>query len=812
MNYKSFANKKICALLVFFTMGIATVFGGFSTAKDAINHSLDSIVAAIPLSQLKTLDVIIQHRITILDVDRSRTSAVVLVSSEEFSWLSAMNLAPEIVPDELVEQRGWKHSAEFEGDFHSYSQMMTELQNIANTYPAITRLYDLGHSVQGRVLWGLKITDNPDIEENEPEVRICGLHHGNEYMSAELPLNLALHLVQNYGVNTSITDLVDSREIWIIPMVNPDGREAGTRYNAHGIDLNRNYGYMPESSNPYSEPETRVIRDNALQNNFVLSLSFHCSGDIVNYIWNYKHKRTPDNDVVENLSEQYGSHNGYWVTEGYDWYQTLGDCNDFSYGCRGDIDWTIEVQTSNIPQAWNLNRDAMLELIDTANMGLTGVVTNANNGQPLAATVWVDEAPWPCFADPLVGDYHRVLLPGAYTIHYRANGFEEKTFSVQVNSGDPTVLNVALNPSNQFYAYQVTTCAFYAPSDNYQNNPTEGISLLGPPDGVCASLGVGGSIIVDMANSISNLPNASDLKVFEGDATTDGYSVYVSTNWNGPWTNVGTGMGTAEFDLADASVISARYVKIVDDGTGSASEMNPGVDIDALQNLAAVSANQPPDTPRYPEPSNQSINIPTNADLSWTGGDPDNDPVTYDIYFGTLSPPVKVISNQSIESYDPGQLINLTMYYWKIVAWDEHGLSTAGSIWSFITSSNFAPNKPTITGPLSGKSGRQYDYKFVATDPNGDQVFYYIDWGDEIFSGWVGPYASGQEQTFSHTWENKNTYLIKAKTKNVSGAESDWTTLSVTMPQSTTLTTLFYHRWFEQFLCTFPILKHLLNQ
>jgi hypothetical protein len=105
-----------------------------------------------------------------------------------------------------------------------------------------------------------------------------------------------------------------------------------------------------------------------------------------------------------------------------------------------------------------------------------------------------------------------------------------------------------------------------------------------------------------------------------------------------------------------------------------------------------------------------------------------------------------------------------------------------------------------------------FDYKFVASDPNGDQVFYYIDWGDGINSGWVGPYASSQEQTVSHTWENKSTYLIKAKTKDVSGAESDWTTLSVTMPQSTALTTLFHHRWFEQFLCTFPILKHLLNQ
>ncbi len=170
-------------------------------------------------------------------------------------------------------------------------------------------------------------------------------------------------------------------------------------------------------------------------------------------------------------------------------------------------------------------------------------MTNANNGQPIPATIWVDEASWPCFADPIVGDYHRVLLPGTYTVHYRANGFQEKTFSVQVNSGDPTVLNVALNPSNQFYAYQVTTCDYYAPSDNYQNNPTEGISLLGPPDGICASLGVGGSIIVDMTDNITDLLDASDLKVFEGDTTTDGYSVSVSTNWNGPWNSLGTWNG-----------------------------------------------------------------------------------------------------------------------------------------------------------------------------------------------------------------------------------------------------------------------------
>jgi hypothetical protein len=355
----------------------------------------------------------------------------------------------------------------------------------------------------------------------------------------------------------------------------------------------------------------------------------------------------------------------------------------------------------------------MLEMIDTANMGITGIITNANNGQPLAATVWVDETFWPCFTDPLVGDYHRVLLPGTYTVHYRANGFEEKTVSVQVHSGDPTVLNVALNPSNQFYAYQVTTCAFYAPSDNYQNNPTEGISLLGPPDGVCASLGVGGSIIVDMANMISDRPDAPDFKVYEGDGTADGYSVYVSTDWDGPWTQVGSARGTAEFDLADALVNSARYIKIIDDGTGNAYELNPGVDIDALQNLAAVRTNQPP---------------------------------------------------------------------------------------------------PTITGPVKGIIGVTSEYNFTAIDPEGDEVYYFIDWGDETTSGWIGPYLSEIQITESHTWLIKGTYTLKAKVKDTYGNESDWTSLTVTMPYS-------YHKSIPQFLellfqrfpNAFPILRQLMG-
>ena len=489
---------------------------------------------------------------------------------------------------------GIEEKAVFRDDFHSYSQMTNELQNISAMYPDITNLYNLGTSVQGRTIWGLKITDYPNVEENEPEVRIAGLHHGDELMSVEVPLLLAWYLVENYSLDNYISGLVNSTEIWIIPMVNPDGREATppTRRNANNVDLNRDYGYMWDgggnSPAPFSQPETQVIRDHALDNNFVLSLSFHTSGDIVNYIWNYKPHPSPDDLMVANLSNLYGSYNDYWVVRGYDWYQTRGDTNDFSYGCRGDIDWTIEIQNTNIPQAWGYNKEGILEIIDAADRGLMGVVTDNVTGEPLNATIWVEEAYWPCFTDPKIGDYHRLLFPGNYTIHFQANGYQEKILNVGVVEGDEaTVLNVTLDWANNYFAYQVCWCNFYDPysyPNNFQNNPTEAISALGPPDNISASLGVGGEIVLDMGytGQVFNGPGV-DFTIFEGDDASDGYIIFASSTWNGSWIQIGSGLGTNSFDLDTVNMSHARFVKIQDDGDGSPFEANPGFDLDALQ-------------------------------------------------------------------------------------------------------------------------------------------------------------------------------------------------------------------------------------
>jgi len=124
-----------------------------------------------------------------------------------------------------------------------------------------------------------------------------------------------------------------------------------------------------------------------------------------------------------------------------------------------------------------------------------------------------------------------------------------------------------------------------------------------------------------------------------------------------------------------------------------------------------------------------------------------------------------------------------------------------------------APNTPTITGPAEGKVGQATDYTAITTDPESDQVSYFFDWGDGTNSGWQGPFASGTGTTQSHTWSTEGGYTIKAKAKDAAGHESDYGTLTVTMP--TSITMLSFHqlieKLFERFPHAFPILRQLLG-
>lgn len=137
-----------------------------------------------------------------------------------------------------------------------------------------------------------------------------------------------------------------------------------------------------------------------------------------------------------------------------------------------------------------------------------------------------------------------------------------------------------------------------------------------------------------------------------------------------------------------------------------------------------------------------------------------------------------------------------------------HGWSGKVNTFSFdVTNNN--PSKPTITGPANGNQGTEYDYTFTSTDPESEDLFYYIDWGDGNIENWIGPFNSGQPAKISHTWTKKGTYLIKAKVMDENNGVSYWGNYEVTMPKNKIIKNSFLHRIYEWLIDLFPFIKNL---
>jgi len=146
--------------------------------------------------------------------------------------------------------------------------------------------------------------------------------------------------------------------------------------------------------------------------------------------------------------------------------------------------------------------------------------------------------------------------------------------------------------------------------------------------------------------------------------------------------------------------------------------------------------NQPPNTPNSPNPADNATDISVDVDLSWSGGDPDSDTVTYDMYFGTVSPPPKKTGNQSGTTYDPGTMNHDTEYYWKIVAWDSNGATASGLLWNFTTKVNNPPDAPSGPDPSNNSTviPVNADLSWTGGDPDpGDTVTY------DVYFGTVSP-------------------------------------------------------------------------
>jgi hypothetical protein len=370
-------------------------------------------------------------------------------------------------------------------DYHNNAEIETYLAGVAADHPDIVRYFSVGQSVLGRDLWIAKITDNPDVQEDEPEFKYISTMHGDEPVGTENCLRLIELLTDNYDSPTPDPDLerlVNEVELWILPMMNPDGNYSGSRYNAHGVDLNRSFPdwfWDPNNTPVGREPEIATVMIFSDTMSFDLSANFHTGALVVNYPWDNRSARAPDDDLYIFMSESYSVHNPpmwnsstfyHGITNGWDWYEVHGSMQDWNYSWMYNKEVTIELNNVKwpsatlLPQLWDDNDESMPAYIENCLRGVRGIVTDASTGDPLLATVEVEGNVWIDRTDPDVGDYHRLLLPGTYTLTFSADDHLPQTFvGVEVADGDATVLDVQLGTAAQIEVTGTVTTDSRAP-------------------------------------------------------------------------------------------------------------------------------------------------------------------------------------------------------------------------------------------------------------------------------------------------------------------------------------------------------------
>jgi carboxypeptidase T len=304
--------------------------------------------------------------------------------------------------------------------YHNYQEMSDETAAIAAANPSIVSRQSIGTTFQGRQIWALKVSDNVATDEAEPEVLFTANQHAREHLTVEMALYLLRELTSKYGTDTRITNAVNTREIWIVPSMNPDGaefdvatgsyamwrknRQPNTGSSAVGTDLNRNWGWQwgccggssgtfssetYRGGAPFSAPETTVVRD--FVNSRVVGgaqqikagIDFHTYSELVLWPYGYTTANTAagltadDEATFRTLGVNMAGTNGYTPEQASDLYIADGAIDDWLWGAHKIFGYTFEMYPTGsnpgfyppdeqIVTQTTRNREAVLRLLEIA--------------------------------------------------------------------------------------------------------------------------------------------------------------------------------------------------------------------------------------------------------------------------------------------------------------------------------------------------------------------------------------------------------------------------------------------------------------
>ncbi len=399
-----------------------------------------------------------------------------VLSEKDISTFLALNLHYKIVPREDSKDVESARSVEeaMNWDLYpTYQQYDTIMHKLAEDYPFLCRVDTIGESIEGRLILALKISDNVNEDEDEPEVFYTSNMHGDELAGMVLMLRLSEHILSNAGNGGLEQALVDSLEMWINPLSNPDGTYHDgdtitypTRANANGTDLNRNF---PDPLDPYIAPdlENEAMIDFMKSRNFVISANFHAGYEVLNYPWDrWLSKTHADSVWFYNICRRYADTvhnqsvstymNSYddGVVRGAVWYMIIGGRQDFvTYELQGrevtiELDITKETPAAQLPLLWDYNYRSFLGYLENAFYGIHGRVIDKDTGQPVRAKIYIaghDKDSSHVYSDSLHGSFVRMLSSGTWDLTISAEGYEtESVKDIALNEMEHKFITVEL--------------------------------------------------------------------------------------------------------------------------------------------------------------------------------------------------------------------------------------------------------------------------------------------------------------------------------------------------------------------------------
>ena len=282
------------------------------------------------------------------------------------------------------------HAIDAASQYTNYTGLQKKLTDLQTKSSGLVTMMSLGRSLEGRDVPMIRVSGKSVAEAESaklPVVFYMGCHHAREHLSVEAPLAFAQYLVDNYGKNPDVTRLVDTREIYFAPMVNPDGhtydwtgQEKGKMWRKNrrpnsdgsmGVDLNRNYsfgwgtgGSSTDGSSdvymgaaPFSEPETQNVRDFVnSQPRMTTLLTFHTFSELVLYPWGGSNDKVGENgkgtvadhDTFVKMANDMAAWNHYTPEQSSDLYIASGDTTDWAYGTHGIFAFTFEMSPTSM--------------------------------------------------------------------------------------------------------------------------------------------------------------------------------------------------------------------------------------------------------------------------------------------------------------------------------------------------------------------------------------------------------------------------------------------------------------------------------